>query len=182
MVRTVYAHKRNHDNVAHRNAWLKYYVGIWAVLSLTDLSLTRKLISSSIYRCGETPGEEFDILPDFAASCHGLEKFYVKRSDSEKNPRLPIIDSKFFKCIIQCSGTLRVLNLADCSLNLDEVKHIVTLCLELRELNINAWGFAWEHDFLCEDSIDFLCKNLTTKIEKLNLVTLYFCALLGLFK
>ena len=136
---------------------------------MTDLSLTRKLISSSIYRCGETPGEEFDILPDFAASCHGLEKFYVKRSDSEKNPRLPIIDSKFFKCIIQCSGTLRVLNLADCSLNLDEVKHIVTLCLELRELNINAWGFAWEHDFLCEDSIDFLCKNLTTKIEKLNL-------------
>ena len=143
-------------------------VPILGVLSLTDLSLTRILISSSIYRCGETPGEEFDILPDFAASCHGLENFYVKRSDSEKNPRLPIIDSKFFKCIMQCSGTLRVLNLADFSLKFDEVKHIVTLCLELRELNINAWGFAWEHDWLCEDSIDFLCENLTTKIEKLN--------------
>ena len=31
MIRTVYVHKRNPYNVAHQNAWLKYYVGICVI-------------------------------------------------------------------------------------------------------------------------------------------------------
>ena len=50
MIRTVYAHKRNHDNVAHQNAWLKYYVGI-CVIGFTESDIEAAkglLILSSI--------------------------------------------------------------------------------------------------------------------------------------
>merc|ERR1711971_510021 len=57
-------------------------------------------------RCGEVPNQEFDILPDFAASCHGLEKFYVKRSDSDKNhdyqSSILNFSNASFKAVIHC--------------------------------------------------------------------------------
>lgn len=127
----------------------------------------------SLNRCGDTEVkfyQTFPIFPDFAASCHGLEKFYVKSKYDTIEPFEEIIDSKFIKCIIQSSGTLSVLNLADIStaLELESLQIIFRLCRELKELNVNGDGLAG----LCgldEDSIDFLVKNLTTKIEKLDI-------------
>ena len=54
----------------------------------------------------------FNILPDFAASCHNLEKLSIKRSDHLwVDPELTQNELKFFKCIIQNSDTLKILNL-----------------------------------------------------------------------
>ena len=51
------------------------------------------------------------------------------------------------------------------TLNLESIELIITLCSELTELNLAAG----RHSMLCERSIDFVCNNLTTKIEKLEL-------------
>ena len=73
-------------------------------------------------------------------------------------------NSKFIKCIIQSSDTLRVLNLSDCYLELRLFQDIVRLCQELRELKISG-----DCCYLSEGAVNFLCKNLTTKIEKLDI-------------
>ena len=42
MVRTVYAHKRNHDNVAHGKAWLKHFAGTCVVgYDESDIEVTK---------------------------------------------------------------------------------------------------------------------------------------------
>lgn len=136
-----------------------------------EKNFTLKYLSFDV--CQEIPNEEFDIFPEFAASCHGLEKFYAKRDDNVDNDRksYAIIDSRFFKCIIQSSDTLQVLNLSAVQLDFDSVQHIVTLCQELRELKVSGDWFIAQGQVLClcQDSVDFLCNNLTTKIEKLDI-------------
>ena len=110
------------------------------------------------------PSEKFviKVLPDLMASFFGLEKLSIRPGFGMK----PLmfgntnIYSNFFKCIIQNSKTLRVLDLGVVDLNLESVKHIFTLCQELTELNLN---------FLNYKSMDFLCKNLTNKIEKIDI-------------
>ena len=115
------------------------------------------------YLCVIRPSKDFviDVLPDLLASSFSLEKLSVTIE-----PPLEIIIghasiySKFLKCILQNSGTLRVLDLGSVKLSLESVQHIFTLCQELKELNLN---------FLCEKSLDFICKNLTCKIEKIEI-------------
>ena len=65
----------------------------------------------------ENPWDSFDILPDFAASCYGLEKLSIRcnnrhlKSEDKKickdpqEPRINRIEAKFFKCIIQNCDT-----------------------------------------------------------------------------
>ena len=103
-----------------------------------------------------------DIFPDLASSCHGLEKLSVS-----VYPWDFARASKIFKCIIQNSQALRVLHIFDrhhgqLTMSLESVKLIVTLCVELTELNIG-------NTKLCQESINFICENLTPKIEKLDI-------------
>ena len=103
-----------------------------------------------------------DIFPDLASSCHGLEKLSVSVYPWDFSRA-----SKIFKCIIQNSQALRVLHIFDrhhgqLTMSLESVKLIVTLCVELTELNIG-------NTKLCQESINFICENLTPKIEKLDI-------------
>ena len=75
--------------------------------------------------------------------------------------------SKMMKCIIQNSQTLKVLYIRDLderqlTMSLEAVKLIVTLCVELTELSIT-------YTKLSQESIDFICENLTPKIKKLDI-------------
>ena len=111
-----------------------------------------------------------NVLPDLLASCFSLEKLSVRPEPFDIKPMNfgnRKIYSKLFKCIIQNSGTLRVLDLGRMRLSLESVQHIFTLCQELTELNIRcSEGFSTGY---CEKSMDFICKNLTSKIEKLDI-------------
>ena len=60
------------------------------------------------------------------------------------------------------SDTLTVLSLASCQLKFDSVQHIFLHCNELIELSIR-------NGYWCQKSINFLCENLTSKIEKLDM-------------
>ena len=101
-------------------------------------------------------------LPELATSCYGLEKLsvYVYPLDFARA-------SKMLKCIIQNSQTLKVLYIQDLdqrqlTMSFESVKLIITLCVELTELSIT-------YTKLSEESIDFICENLTPKIEKLDI-------------
>ena len=110
----------------------------------------------------------FNILPDFAASCHNLEKLSIKRLNP-LYPEISQIELKFFKCIIQNSDTLKVLNLTEIELSLASVQRIFMLCQNLTELNIAADHCMTTNTQLCPESVDFICNNLTTRIEKLDI-------------
>ena len=104
-----------------------------------------------------------DVLPDLMASLFSLEKLSVRQELFDMIPIIFVntnIYSKFFKCIIQNSKTLRVLDLGLVELSLESVQHICNLCQELTELNLPA--------LFDEKSMDFLCENLTSKIEKID--------------
>ena len=128
----------------------------------------------------ENPWDSFDVLPDFAASCYGLEKLSIRcharhlKSEDKKickdpqEPRINRIEANFFKCIIQNCNTLRVLELTDFELSLESVQRIFRLCQELTELKLCA-DYMDDRKDLCEESMDFLCNNLSTKIEKLDI-------------
>ena len=50
MIRTVYVHKRNPYNVAHQNAWLKYYVGICVIgYTESDIEVIKGLLIFSLF-------------------------------------------------------------------------------------------------------------------------------------
>ena len=104
-----------------------------------------------------------DVLPDLMASLFSLEKLSVRQELFDMTPIIfgnTNIYSKFFKCIIQNSKTLRVLDLGLVDLSLESVQHIFNLCQELTELNLTALSD--------EKSMNFLCENLTSKIEKID--------------
>ena len=107
-----------------------------------------------------------DIYPDLASSCYGLEKLSVRVFPWNFSKA-----SKIFKCIIQNTKGLKVLHINDSdyysdpakfTMSFESVKLIVTLCVELTELNI-------DNTVLSQESIDFVCENITPKIEKLNI-------------
>ena len=61
---------------------------------------------------------------------------------------------------------MKVLDLNGCKgLSLDSIKTVVLNCLELNEVN-------FDNTKLDTESIEFLCTNLTSKIEKLSLFRL----------
>ena len=130
--------------------------------------------SNTNYEFNEADVDDFsfNILPDFANSCHNLEKLSIKRSDYLlEDPEITQNELKFFKCIIQNSDTLKILNLMDTRLSFANVQLIFSQCQDLIELNIAA-----ECSFdpptstlLCPESVDYICNNLTTTIEKLDI-------------
>ena len=104
-----------------------------------------------------------DVLPDLTASLFSLEKLSVRQELFDMKPIIfgnTNIYSNFFKCIIQNSKTLRVLDLGLVDLSLESVQHIFNLCQELTELNLPTLSD--------ENSMYFICENLTSKIEKID--------------
>ena len=114
----------------------------------------------------ESDNKTFNILPDLAASCYSLEKLSFKRLHFKQE--ISQTELKFFKCIIQNSDTLKVLDLTQTRLSLTSVQRIVILCQNLVELNI-ATDCSQYYRKLCPESVDFICNNLTTTIEKLDI-------------
>jgi hypothetical protein len=115
----------------------------------------------------ESDNKTFNILPDLAASCYNLEKLSFKRLGNFKQ-EISQTELKFFKCIIQNSDTLKVLDLTQTRLSLASVQRIFILCQHLIELNI-ATDCSLYYRKLCPESVDFICNNLTTTIEKLDI-------------
>jgi len=105
--------------------------------------------------------ENPDVLSDLASSCHVLEKLSIAFENMIKPDKDQLRYSKIIKCIIQSSKTLRVLDIGYCKLRFDSVQLIITLCLELTDLNICGIKVS-------QKSVDFICSNLTSKIEKLD--------------
>ena len=105
--------------------------------------------------------ENPDVLSDLASSCHVLEKLSIAFENMIKPDKDQLRYSKIIKCIIQSSKTLRVLDIGYCKLRFDSVQLIITLCLELTDLNICGVKVS-------QKSVDFICSNLTSKIEKLD--------------
>ena len=114
----------------------------------------------------ESDNKTFNILPDLAASCYSLEKLSFKRLHFKQE--ISQTELKFFKCIIQNSDTLKVLDLTQTRLSLTSVQRIVILCQNLVELNI-ATDCSQYYRKLCPESVEFICNNLTTTIEKLDI-------------
>ena len=97
-------------------------------------------------------------LPEFAASCHGLEKLTVFCVDIDQSGF-----DQLFKCFIQNSSTLKVLSIVNCQImSYESMRLIVTLCQGLTDLNI--WGTS-----ISQKTMDFFCANLTIGIEKLDI-------------
>ena len=97
-------------------------------------------------------------LLEFAASCHSLEKLAFFSLDNDQSAF-----GKLFKCIVQNSSTLKVLSLGVCRIMSDEsIRLIVTLCQGLTDFNIRAIPIS-------QDTMDFICANLTIGIEKLDI-------------
>ena len=137
-------------------------------LQLKYLCIDRSMTNYAFYE-NDVDASSFQILPDFANSCHNLEKLSIKRSDQLFfDPEITQNEFKFFKCIVQNSDTLKILNLGETRLSLANVKLIFSLCQDLIELNI-ATGWETTSTQLCTESVDFICNNLTTTIEKLDI-------------
>ena len=79
-----------------------------------------------------------------------MEKLSIKRLD-HLHPEISQIESKFFKCIIQNSDTLKVLDLTEIELSLASVQRIFLLCQHLIELNIAADHCIANDTRLCQD-------------------------------
>ena len=117
-----------------------------------------KLKYLSLQRSFKVPNDNFDILKNLAASCYNLEKFSIYSWNNQSQ----VFHDMIFKCIIQNSSKLKVLNLDECCLDFPSVRFIFTLCTELVELGI----FNVQ---LSKKSLDFMCENITNRIQKIDL-------------
>ena len=97
-------------------------------------------------------------LLEFAATCHGLEKLAFIGDIAQG------AFDKLFKCIIQNSLTLKVLNICTRHqlISYESMRLIVTLCQGLTDINISRIQ-------LSQETMDFFCANLTIGIEKLDI-------------
>ena len=100
-------------------------------------------------------------LPEFAASCHALEKLSILCTDIDF-----IAFDQLFQCILQNSSTLRVLCMRwirNCQyMSYESMRLILTSCQGLTDLNISYISIS-------QETMDLLCANLTIGIEKLDI-------------
>jgi hypothetical protein len=104
-------------------------------------------------------------LLDFAASCHGLEKLNVVLWCGDfSNAEFQSAFDKLLKCITNSSSTLKVLRIQCYSqiISYESMRLIVTTCQGLTELKIS-------YSPMSQETMNFLCANLTTGIEKLDI-------------
>ena len=74
------------------------------------------------------------------------------------------ITDRLVNSICENGSTLQVLDLAYCELTFQHIKLIFEKCVELRELNLDGVDIGHGNHVA-----SFLAKNITTKIEKLNI-------------
>ena len=124
--------------------------------------------------------EKIKYVTALLESCHSLEKIYFgwydDTSDYNYEYRYSILrsinhsDFNFLKCITQNGQALMVLNLENLYVRIyfgshsGSVQLIIDNCTELKELAL---------PFLNSVDFGFVCKNLTPKIRKLRIATLY---------
>ena len=91
-------------------------------------------------------------------SCHSLQKLSLAGLQASK--------PYFEPSILLNNQSLKVLDLNGCKgLSLDSIKTVVLNCLELTEVN-------FDNTKLDTETIEYLCTNITNKIEKLSLFRL----------
>ena len=99
-----------------------------------------------------------ETLEELIGSCRYLQKLSLAGLHASK--------PYFEPSILLNNQSLKVLDLNGCKgLSLDSIKTVVLNCLELTEVN-------FDNTKLDTETIDYLCTNLTTKIEKLSLFRL----------
>ena len=134
------------------NVKLKGFLHLRKASRLQELSLDRCTI--------KTPA-----LEEFLASCHSLKKFVLRGIDlSDVNEHI----LKLF--VLQNKNTLQTLDLRMSKrLTFGSIKFIVHNCNELTEVTIIRYFYDKHCEMLSEASINYLAKNLTEKVVKLNL-------------
>ena len=132
--------------------WLKGSLRLRKASRLQELSLDKCAI--------KTPA-----LEEFLASCHSLKKFVLRGIDlSDVNEHI----LKLF--VLQNKNTLQTLDLRMSKrLTFGSIKFIVHNCNELTEVTIIRYFYDKHCEMLSEASINYLAKNLTEKVVKLNL-------------
>ena len=96
---------------------------------------------------------------EVAASCNQLEKLAAFCDDHIDQSAF----DKLSKCIIQNRATLKVLCIENLQpLNYDSIRLIVTHCQGLTDLSVAGIQMS-------QETMNFLCSNLTTGIEKLDI-------------
>ena len=106
------------------------------------------------------------VLQELLGSCRSLQKLSLKGMNHEKGK----INSMVMELICKQNGqTLQVLDLSDFNFRLNDTnllklsfKHIINYCAILEELNLHS-------TYPSESDLDFLAKNLTPTISKLDL-------------
>ena len=106
------------------------------------------------------------VLQELLGSCYSLQKLSLKGMNHEKGK----INSMVMELICKQNGqTLQVLDLSDFNFRLNDTnllklsfKHIINYCAILEELNLHS-------TYPSESDLDFLAKNLTPTISKLDL-------------
>ena len=97
---------------------------------------------------------------EFATSCRQLEKLSAFCLDIDRSAF-----DKLLICIIRNSATLKVLCIENCGpgiISYESIRLIVTSCQGLTDLNIAGIEIS-------QRSMNFICANLTTGIEKLDI-------------
>ena len=100
--------------------------------------------------------------------CFTLNLYLIASSESLEKLSLEKLSFKFnfTAAILKNCQTLSVLYLSCCKgLSFESIQQIVISCDKLTEVNL-------DYTSLCSNSISFLCKNLTTSIEKVSLARL----------
>ena len=121
--------------------------------------------NSNLRYLGFRVPEFTDGLPEFAASCHALEKLSILCTDIDQSAF-----DQLFQCILQNSSTLRVLCMRlgmrwirnYQSMSYESMRLILTSCQGLTDLNIS-------YTSISQETMDLLCANLTIGIEKLDI-------------
>ena len=119
-----------------------------------------KLVYLELMDCQVTENGDYGVvLESILDSCHSLQKLSLGRMSD--NDVLPLNLSIFYRICLQNGKSLKVLNLPNCKgMDVKSLKMIVDHCKSLMEVDLTETE-------LSEESIDFLCENLSIDIENL---------------
>ena len=84
-------------------------------------------------------------------------------------PDLYINTGRYIPSIVRNASSLKTLDLSSSwDITFKQVKRIFSACRELKELDLSCCCVGHRHKKLSKESIDFICKNVPSFIEKLN--------------
>ena len=84
-------------------------------------------------------------------------------------PDLYINTGRYIPSIVRNASTLKTLDLSSSwDITFKQVKRIFSACHELKELDLSCCCVGHRHKKLSSESIEFICKNVPSCVEKLN--------------